>query len=314
MSRINCEVTEDLLPLYVEHMASPSTRELVEEHLALCDACRKKAEEMKGAVALPPDVDTTPLERMGKLLFRKKVTIVMVTLLSVLLVVMLAGVHLNSPILIPYEDIKESVQISEENGRVRIRMDNKGGSSDTETYVAEDGVRVTEIQLYTTLWKQWTKVTAGESEFELETEGDNAVGRVYYFPAAEGGELVCIYDDSVDIDAPAGGMVMPRLVLNYYLFFAVVLSGIGIVVCIVLWKKKNISRGKRFLALKITCFPVAYTVASVAVLVNQGGVYHTAYYVTGILLVTAVLYIVCYWILEYLRYYGKKIDLFAKKR
>lgn len=314
MNRINCEVTEDLLPLYVEQMASPSTKELVEEHLAACDACRKKAEEMKGEVALPPDVDTTPLERLGKLLFRKKVTVVVVTLLSVLFVVVLAAVHWNSPILIPYEDIKDSVQIIEENGRVLIRMDNKGGSSDTETYVAEDGVRVTELQLYTTLWKQWTKVTAGESEFEIETEGDNAAGRVYYFPAAEGGELVCIYDGTEDTKAPAGGMVMPRLVLNYYLFFAVVLSIVGIVVCVILWKKGNVSRGKRFLVLKITCLPVAYTIASVVVLANQGGIYHATYYATGILLVSAVLYIVCYWILEYLRYYGKKIDLFAKKR
>ena len=30
MSKINCEVIEDLLPLYVEELVSPSSRQLVE--------------------------------------------------------------------------------------------------------------------------------------------------------------------------------------------------------------------------------------------------------------------------------------------
>lgn len=306
MSRINCEVTEDLLPLYVEQMASATSRELVEEHLSSCEACRKKAEEMKADMTLPRNVDTTPLEKLGKLLFRKKVTAVAVTLLSVLLLAVLVAVHLNSPILIPYEEIKDSVEISEANGRVRIRMDSKGGSSNVETYIAEDGARVEEIQLYTTLWKQWTKVTAGESEFEIETEGEHAVDRVFYFPVAEDGELVCIYKADPTADLPAGGMVMPRLVLNYYVFIAAVLSVIGIVICVILRKKGTVSRGKQFLALKITFLPIAYSVASVAVLANQGGIYHAKYYFTGILLVTAVLYMVSYWVLECIRYYGKR--------
>ena len=38
--KLDCEVIRDLLPLYAEHMASPASTALVEEHLQECEACR----------------------------------------------------------------------------------------------------------------------------------------------------------------------------------------------------------------------------------------------------------------------------------
>ena len=44
--KINCNIIEDLLPLYVDDMVSEDSRKLVEEHLKGCPACRKMQEEM----------------------------------------------------------------------------------------------------------------------------------------------------------------------------------------------------------------------------------------------------------------------------
>ena len=45
--KITCNIIEDLLPLYIDDMVSEDSRQLVEEHLKECVACRKKLDEMK---------------------------------------------------------------------------------------------------------------------------------------------------------------------------------------------------------------------------------------------------------------------------
>lgn len=48
--KINCEIVQDLLPLYADGVCSPSSRAAVEEHLKTCDNCRKMKE---GAATVP---------------------------------------------------------------------------------------------------------------------------------------------------------------------------------------------------------------------------------------------------------------------
>jgi len=40
--KINCDVIQDLLPLYAENMASQGSRDLVEEHLEECETCKQE--------------------------------------------------------------------------------------------------------------------------------------------------------------------------------------------------------------------------------------------------------------------------------
>ena len=53
--KLNCEVIRDLLPLYAEHIASPASTALVEEHLQECDACRAELEQMQMPVPVLPE-------------------------------------------------------------------------------------------------------------------------------------------------------------------------------------------------------------------------------------------------------------------
>ena len=45
--RWDCDVIGDLLPLYVEELASEKSCELVEEHIKECQCCKSKLEDMK---------------------------------------------------------------------------------------------------------------------------------------------------------------------------------------------------------------------------------------------------------------------------
>ena len=41
MEKINCNVIQDILPLYIDDVVSDDTKELVEEHLQNCEICHK---------------------------------------------------------------------------------------------------------------------------------------------------------------------------------------------------------------------------------------------------------------------------------
>lgn len=44
--KYNCEIISDILPLYVEEMVSKKSTDMIIEHLAECEECRNKLEEM----------------------------------------------------------------------------------------------------------------------------------------------------------------------------------------------------------------------------------------------------------------------------
>ena len=44
--KYNCEIIQDLLPLYQDHACSPSSQAVVEEHLTECTDCRTIAERL----------------------------------------------------------------------------------------------------------------------------------------------------------------------------------------------------------------------------------------------------------------------------
>lgn len=49
----NCEVVRDLLPLYHDGVCSKKSREMVEEHLTECEACKKELEEIRKEISVP---------------------------------------------------------------------------------------------------------------------------------------------------------------------------------------------------------------------------------------------------------------------
>lgn len=70
-----CETIRDLLPLYHDHVCSPQSRELVEEHLASCEQCQEELSalraEMKGVNTME---NTKPMRDIAKQWKRDKKT------------------------------------------------------------------------------------------------------------------------------------------------------------------------------------------------------------------------------------------------
>jgi len=52
MTKIPCEIVQDLLPLYVDDICSEATKEAVEPHIAQCEACRRILDQMNTDISL----------------------------------------------------------------------------------------------------------------------------------------------------------------------------------------------------------------------------------------------------------------------
>lgn len=58
-TKLNCAITQDLLPLYCDKQVSPQTAKAIEAHLAACPDCAQKLQELE--TPLPP-CPSSPLE------------------------------------------------------------------------------------------------------------------------------------------------------------------------------------------------------------------------------------------------------------
>lgn len=71
MEKINCNIIQDLLPLYIDGIASEDTRILVEEHMENCVSCRKIYEEIQNDLLFPVKASETEAEKKELRSFKK---------------------------------------------------------------------------------------------------------------------------------------------------------------------------------------------------------------------------------------------------
>lgn len=69
-----CKIVEDLLPLYHDGVCSEESRQMVDEHLAQCEDCRKMLGQIDGELVSPivKDADIKPLKNINKAVNRGK--------------------------------------------------------------------------------------------------------------------------------------------------------------------------------------------------------------------------------------------------
>lgn len=86
--KLNCELTQDLLPLYAEGMLKEGNRKLVQEHLDTCESCRGLLGDIeRPAVHVEPHSDG--LKGFRKRMRRHNFTVATVTAFAVVLAALL---------------------------------------------------------------------------------------------------------------------------------------------------------------------------------------------------------------------------------
>lgn len=113
-----CKIIEDLLPLYHDGVCSAESREMIEEHLAQCEKCRKTLGQIEGELAEPVtlEVELEPLKHISKAVNKgkRRALITGVSLALAVVLVLLAGVSIRwyTQEYLYYKDFAEG-QISE---------------------------------------------------------------------------------------------------------------------------------------------------------------------------------------------------------
>lgn len=75
MSKKNCELIKDLLPLYADEVCSEESRKAVAEHISQCDDCRKELEKMGQHIAVGADKDIKIIKRIKRRVWIERIVI-----------------------------------------------------------------------------------------------------------------------------------------------------------------------------------------------------------------------------------------------
>ena len=208
MTKLTCDVVQDILPLYAEGLASGDSRRLVEAHLEICDACRKQLDAMRSHEEFPADTDAEPLRRLKRLLQRKKAQTVVMSVLAALCTVVIVIGYLVSPVYIPYS--METVALTQNSdGTVLAAFGNGATGYGVSDSPADDGSgMVYHIAAWDSVWGRTVNKNV-TSNTVLNPEGQKAAAVYYYETDGSGERLIAGTPQN-----PSGVVIrQPRLLL-----------------------------------------------------------------------------------------------------
>lgn len=199
-----------------------------------------------------------------------------------MVILLLAGIHLTSPIHIKNAENALTIDILSDHEVVAVMKDPVAGYEISDTVDPDTHARCRFISCYETIWERlW-----GKKNKTIISLGDKAqLDYLYYYPSDGADQLIWKHDG---LPEPDGGVVsLPRLVYNYWIVLGVIWSLVGITVCVVCRKKYFFET-----CVKAAMIPIALTVSTVSVIAGRfEEVYNAAYYLTGILLLASLLYV-----------------------
>ena len=94
MSKINCSLIKDLLPLYIDDLCSKETTEIVGNHLEICEGCNKEYETLKIEPKVKPQQDNSQelIKKANKKFGKDKKWAVIKTVSIILAVIILVSI------------------------------------------------------------------------------------------------------------------------------------------------------------------------------------------------------------------------------
>ena len=84
MQQMNCNIIRDILPIYADGVVCQDTHELVSQHLAACEDCKKIFETMQTPLSLPIDSESAPLRTIRNKWTKKAIAIAIVAFITAL--------------------------------------------------------------------------------------------------------------------------------------------------------------------------------------------------------------------------------------
>lgn len=136
MSKKNCEMIRDLLPLYADGVCSELSKKAVTEHLAECKECAAELEKMNRKISIEADKDISAIKKIKKRMHLAKVAVMTIA------VILLAGglfagyIWAVTDCTMDYEkyNLAENVRV-EEDSEGKLWLCTKGNASALSCYI-----------------------------------------------------------------------------------------------------------------------------------------------------------------------------------
>ena len=246
------------------------------------------AEILRGE-RIPPSIDTEEMRKftedstvLVKELFRRRtVRSILTGFLISLILFILAIVHLNSPVYL--NDPGDQLTAEElSDGRViAVIRQPVSGFELNDIVEPETGAHLTFLSCYETLFD---RLTGRSREAFILLGRKDDLYQVWYYPGNEGDRL--IYTPYQNHNS--GGIIsLPRLVYNMWTAAGAALSAAALIVFFFLRRTRYAET-----ALKLSMIPFSFTLSIFLVLFRKWDqVYNASYYLSGILIVTILLYL-----------------------
>ena len=260
-----------------------SNLEAISEHLDVSVAELLRGERIAEAVSKEElrTIESEGLSLTNALLNRRKFANILLGFLLGLLLLSIAVVHLMSPVYLKYAD--GLVRIDELNdGSVVAVLDDSVTGYEVERLRDPDSG---ETQVFLGCYRTaWSRLSGRQREQTLALLGNrDEIAQVWYYPTDGGDRLLYGAEGSMN----GGVQTLPRLIYNTWLLIGLCLSAAGLMLWALLRKKYFAPR-----LLNLALLPVAFTLSIPLCLFGRfDEVYNASYDFTGILLLTAVIYL-----------------------
>jgi len=271
--KLPCAVVRDLLPVYTEKLVEQETRELIDQHLEECDACRQILSEMKEEPTTPIET-AKPLQNLKKQIRRQRWKVALIAALCVFVILFTSFYHTSKMNMLPWKEglikVKGVEIVSPENrlGRTYATLYERDTEEIVpEKYTGEALVFHTDNSIVGTICTSFRDddgtLTAvlqgiGRDSYSMNTGG--SAHELVLYPVPD--RVIYDYGNSQKLlwgePLNGGTEVLPRLALAYYLLIAAALAAVsGLLWFIFRGKKAGIIMRQIFFA------PIAYIAAHI---------------------------------------------------
>jgi hypothetical protein len=254
MKNRECSIVRDILPLYVENVISDDTKQFVDEHLSHCAECKNELELSQTDIPVKKicsekDSGVEVIKKIGLVIKKKRVFTGILSAVISAIIVILSFAYLTAPKYLPYAESFDIISVKDNNGCVTLSF-----TGEYEIYQREQGVY--DISIYNTIWNKLFNI---EKKQDITVNPNGETVNTIYYVSNGGQEDKVIYGRNPINNG--GVMTLPRLVLNYYITTAVLITLILAVLFLIFRKKEKV----KTIIVNILFIPVSYIVSHIMI-------------------------------------------------
>ena len=263
-----------MLPLVADDLASGDTVKLVNNHIKDCEECKQEYEEMKeveNRFINKEKIEAIPLKNIRRKLLVRNIYFIVVTALMVSLISLIGVDKATKPIPLTYNEAIKSVKVVDDKVFINFTPEVSNYEIDSSG----------DIMSWNTIISKLDKNKEPKNTV-INVEGKNT--SMYYIDQT-GGLDKQIYGPN-DVSNYSGQLTLPRLAMNYYVTFMLLICLALLILSTIFRKKDKIKKTIN----TILMIPLSYIVSHILILGIKGATHHIIRDLSFVIIATILIF------------------------